>query len=241
MPIHALAYRKEREELVTFRGGGLLNVFEKLGADPLERLSRPLRLRPAACFSADGKFAAFAEEREAILWNLEEDREEKRLKDWPGPLTASLAFSPEMDRLAAGSETGKLSVWDLRSGRETMSVSLGKRAVSRVRFSPDGRRLLCAVEEGVRVVNAADGAVLLTIPLKARAAFAALTPDRRFVLTAGLDGGVALWDGASGQAHWSRTLPGAVLSADLSADGKTLLTANSNGTAFLFRIPDGPR
>lgn len=200
-------------------------------------MSRPLRTRPEACFSLDGKLAACAAERGVILWDLEADREENRLKDWPEPFAASLAFSPEGDRLAAGLVTGTVSVWDLRAGREAMSVSLGKKPVSRVRFSPDGRRLLCVLDDGVRMVNSANGAVLLTVPTKGKVAFAALTPDLRSLLTAGHDGLVAMWDAASGQRYWSRTLPGAVLGADLSADGRTLLTANSNGTAFVFHLP----
>lgn len=66
-----------------------------------------------------------------------------------GQRVLQLAFSPRGDRLASAgtssAQLGQLKLWDTISGREVFSAPVPRALISPVAFSPDGRRLLAAV------------------------------------------------------------------------------------------------
>src|SRR5262249_49132370 len=55
----------------------------------------------------------------------------------------SIAISPDGQRLAAGKE-GRVSVWDMPTGRQLRSLTGFKNVAYRVAFSPDSRHLVSA-------------------------------------------------------------------------------------------------
>jgi WD40 repeat protein/tetratricopeptide (TPR) repeat protein/tRNA A-37 threonylcarbamoyl transferase component Bud32 len=127
------------------------------------------------------------------------------------PTSLPLAFSPEGGRLLVRAGSG-VRVWDVASG-QPVSPAFGAEGnlpgVRSAAFSPDGRRVITVRSRGgpdpreqegeARVWNAATGEPL-TPPLRhTRAVTAArFTPDGRYVLTAGVNGTVQMWD-------WART------------------------------------
>ena len=52
-----------------------------------------------------------------------------------------VAFSPDGDRLATGSEDNTVKLWDAATGEEIMTLRGHSDTVSCVAFSPDGDRL----------------------------------------------------------------------------------------------------
>jgi WD40 repeat protein len=72
-----------------------------------------------------------------------------------GPV--SLVYSPDGRRLATGNFDGTVTVWDLGSGRELLTFTLGSSpSIPRVAFNPDGSRLL-AFGVGSGTVTVWDG------------------------------------------------------------------------------------
>ena len=63
--------------------------------------------------------------------------------------TTSVAFSPNGRILASGASCGtKITLWDLRSGKEVKTISGNLYGVSSVAFSPDGRTLASGSDNG---------------------------------------------------------------------------------------------
>ncbi|KAL8930889.1 MAG: hypothetical protein Q9211_007202, partial [Gyalolechia sp. 1 TL-2023] len=149
--------------------------------------------------------------------------------------------------LIAGSKIGgqdghvALLIWDAVTGRRAAGPLEQKGPINRSRFSPDGRRVVIASQDGkARVFNSSDGRSLWTIDHGDPAASvedADFDPKGRFVVTAGSDGTTRLWDATTG-----KPVPpdirheGPVREATFSPDGESLSTislAADHNTAVL--------
>src|SRR5262249_25240034 len=111
--------------------------------------------------SADGKTLATGREGRLLLWDIGQDAKLHWLEG-PGydPITA-LAFSPNGDLLACGTEGRAIHVWDRTSGKlhRTIDVTSWQegRAVSSLAFHPDGRRVVAANRMGIYLWDVPSG------------------------------------------------------------------------------------
>lgn len=78
----------------------------------------------------------------------------------------ALAASPDSRQVAAGSDDGRLMVWDLISGRRELGpFPAHSAAVNHVEYSSDGKTLLTTpLAGGLRLWNAANGRSMISIP-----------------------------------------------------------------------------
>ena len=152
-------------------------------------------------------------------------------------------FSDDGRRVATGGfddRGGRAAVWDARTGRLVRSIHT-MRAVRTVQFSPDGRQLLTASEDGVaQTWDWAPGQRPLRTfdtnsqPLRS----ATWGANGRRIFTAGPGGG-HVWDVAGGR---PRLLPGVGQNygaTKMSLDGRRALTPGTGGNARLWDAATG--
>jgi WD40 repeat protein len=141
-----------------------------------------------------------------------------------------LCFSRDSRRLAAASAEVSLNVWDQIAPNQRPSRVLDYR-VDSVRFSPDGRKLFLsggwAYERRVLIHELATDEVIVLPPDGDRPShYCALTPDGKFLLTAGTDSELARQGCFSYRALdtlstslWSNTTQGYLFGAPLPVAG----------------------
>jgi mono/diheme cytochrome c family protein len=113
----------------------------------------------AVAFSADGKKALSGGDDGSLrLWNVESGAEERRF-DGHGNTLVRVAFAPDGKHALAGCTQYRTAapvarVWDVASGQERQGLTWGvEERVEAVAFSPDGRRVLLGVGDGVRLLS----------------------------------------------------------------------------------------
>jgi WD40 repeat protein/serine/threonine protein kinase len=102
-----------------------------------------------ACFSPDGTCVATAsEDGSALVWTADGKPISRHL--YHRACVNHLSFSPNGQYLATGSSDNSVIVWDVANrGKAVTHVMPSNGDVLRVRFSPDGRRILVASESGI--------------------------------------------------------------------------------------------
>src|SRR5580698_1222749 len=154
-------------------------------------------------FSPDGHtLASGAEDHTVKLWDVASGRELRTLSG--SDQVTAVAFSPDGRVLAAGSGDdaktfpraggGKISLWDVATGRELPALRGHSAAVTSVAFSPDGSILASGGRDGaVKLWNLASGSELRTLGGSGQITSTAFSPDGRIVASAS-DKTIKLWD-----------------------------------------------
>jgi WD40 repeat protein len=219
----------------------------------------------ALTFSPDGKYlvAGFGPEKYAPtivrvgagppiplkVWELATRRLIGRLNGHTG-YCASLDFSRDGRLLATGSRDGTAIIWSTPTWRAIQTLpnpdrgslfNSGRGMVEDVAFSPDGKTLAMASQEGnVHLWGVATGQLLETLKGHSSAVEAVVfAPNGRTLASGSFDGTVRLWNVETRRElmqldHGSVNI--AVKSLAFSPDGKQLL-AGGDGTEFWSTAP----
>jgi WD40 repeat protein/serine/threonine protein kinase len=128
-------------------------------------------------FSPDLKHVAGVALTAVTVWDARTGQEIATLKGL-SDFIQCLAFSPDGDRVAAGSGPssgtrddkpvpGMVKVWDVKTGKELLSLQGHTHSIGRVAFSPDGQLLASTgVDSTVKVWDTQTGQELLTLAAK---------------------------------------------------------------------------
>lgn len=192
---------------------------------------------------------------------LRDARTGKLIRSFEGHsgIVTSLAFSPDgrkiissgggvLDSIWKGIPStqfdGSLRLWDVETGENTLTLEGHSSAVQAIALSPDGKQLLSASVNEVKLWDLGSGTVLRTFPGGTFSGFyqaVAFSPDGHYALIgASQDKTVKLLDLGTGQEVRSfKGHTNFIMSVAFSPDGKLALSGSRGNSVKLWDVATG--
>lgn len=189
--------------------------------------------------SPDGKALAVAGVEGGIM--LFDMMSGEVLRELPGHGfgTTSLSWNADCRTLASAGQDGKVRLWDARSGEERSVLDGGVQWVERVAFSPDGRYLVSAAGNRVRLWRS-EGEFLWESPgHRSTVSAVAWRPGSAEGFVAAAYGGLALYRPEKSQPVRRFRWKGSTLAVAWSPDGKHVATGDQDSTVHFWSVKSG--
>jgi WD40 repeat protein/serine/threonine protein kinase len=191
-------------------------------------------------FSPDGKRLATAGYDRAVrIWDAATGKEVFTLEGHTDEVS-SIAFGPDGKYLASGSADQLVKVWDLATGKNIHSLKQPQ-WVKTVAFAPDGKHLLVTGHfPDAKIWDAVTGEEIRTLAASgAKLRTGIYSPRGDRIITCDRANRLVLWEAATGKPLRELNLVELFSINDLvfAPDGQHVLTANSNGTVYVLRLP----
>lgn len=255
--------------LETFRDHAAMTAVRgaRFGADNLTVLScgddRTVRLQKCSCFQVTEAGAGQREvtlipasgtqslhmtsDGKVVLKNLQNGNVDREFK-LPAPMTVTaLAIRPDGQRVAAGTSTGDVVVWNMNNGETVVQTVKTAQPVSSLFWSSDSRRLTAVGSEtmelfGPSLPNVQPAVELVPyqqIVCSHRIRRAMFSSDGRTVFV-GLENGTAEeWACAAPEQRRQFNHGGPVYGVAISADGNTVVSCSTDQTVRVWDVLAG--
>jgi WD40 repeat protein/serine/threonine protein kinase len=208
----------------------------------------------AVAFSPDGKTVLTgSDDHTAQLWAVDTANKLGPPLRHQGRVTA-VAFSPDGKTVLTGTRIqtadeglkGEARLWAVGKPRRSIlqfpdKGIPGKRGITAVAFSLDGKTILTGSEDATAQLWDAATGKPRGLPLRHqdRVEAVAFSPDGQTVLTGSRDGTAQLWDAVTGNRGQTLRHQGEVTAVAFSPEGKTVVTGGPDQTARLWEAATG--
>jgi WD40 repeat protein len=203
---------------------------------------------PSLAFSPDSKTLAATHRNESVtLWTVSGGHEQATLSGHQRGVFL-LTYSPDGKTLASAGADATVKLWDVAAAREEHTLAGHTGPVHAVAFSPNGATLASAGRDGMlKLWDTTTGTPLrgfgAQFRVKSPVVAVAFSPDGRTLIAVYQDAQVRFWDIATGEVKdtFYTAWPHGFNQVVISPEGRHLLLANQNGTAYVIRMAAPPR
>jgi WD40 repeat protein len=151
-------------------------------------------------------------------------------EDWQDKISGvyNIALSPNGKTVVSGSEDGKVSLWDVETGKVVAKWGHTDSVTSVCWSAGASNRVVSGSWDGsTRVWNVKNGERILKIKTGHKTVWAVVSsPDNTQIATGGYIGGVKIWDAKTGELIATVKHDWPVFSLAWTSDGKKLITAS---------------
>ncbi len=155
---------------------------------------------------------------------------------------ASVAWSPDGQRIASGSTDSTVQIWDATDGSNVLTYQGHSNTAVSVAWSPDSKHIASgSYDKTVQVWDATDGTNIYTYKGHSDNVWSvAWSPDGKRIASGSKDKTVQVWDAADGSHVYTyKGHSDQVYSVIWSPDGKRIASGSQDSTVQVWNAADG--
>ena len=157
---------------------------------------------------------------------------------WIGTRPNVSGVSPNGAWLVTGSDTGRVSVWNLGNGNR-FPTSTHRGGVLAMAFSPTENKVVTAGGDSIAVANLSIEKELYRIPVQSPIRDIAFSPDGSWFVTGSDDQRIRVLETSSGNELRTMSQDGVVTEVTVSSDGKWIASTGNDRTARVWDAATG--
>jgi WD40 repeat protein len=173
---------------------------------------------------------------ELRFWDLQNGQRMNLLPNAPTNDVRIVVFSPNGKWIALGMENGRVSIWDIVTGRRSCLLHEHSAAINALCFSHDGLLLASGGKDNLIVLHDVRQRVpTRLLGHRGEVRGLAFAPDDKTLVSTSHDGTILFWSMANYQVALTLVHDGGpVSSVAFSPDGNLMATSGNDGTARLW-------